>query len=139
MSAEALEWSFNPWRDRPLAAGGGALMTLAICLVVATLGQPLLVRLVLCLVVMGALSPALSPARCRVDESGVEKRGPFGVARRPWAALRRAARWPAGLMVSPFVRPHWLDSYRGLVLPLPARGRAALMAELAIRLRDHGL
>jgi hypothetical protein len=139
MTAAALEWSFNPWRERPLAAGAGALMTLAICLVVATLGEALVVRLVLCLTVLGTLSPVLSPARCRVDDAGVEKRGPFGTVRRPWGALRRARTRPAGLLVSPYARPHWLDPYRGLVLPLPSRGRQALLADLQARLHDHGL
>lgn len=139
MTAAALEWSFNPWRDRPFAAGAGAVMILGICLVVASLGEPLPVRLVLCLAVLGTLSPALSPARCRVDEAGVQKRGPFGTIRRPWAALRRAVRRPAGLLVSPYARPHWLDPYRGLLLPLPSRGREALLADLQARLHDHGL
>jgi hypothetical protein len=139
MTAAALEWSFNPWRERPLAAGAGAVMTLAVCLVVATLGEALVVRLVLCLTVLGALSPVLSPARCRVDDAGVEKRGPFGTVRRPWGALRRATPRPAGLLVSPYARPHWLDPYRGLVLPLPSRGRQKLLADLQARLHEHGL
>jgi hypothetical protein len=139
MTATALEWSFNPWRDRPLAAGAGALMALAICLVVATLGEPLVVRVALGLAVLGTLSPALSPARCRVDEDGVQRRGPFGTVRRPWGGLRRAAKRPAGVLVSPYARPHWLDPYRGLVLPLPSRGRDALLADLDARFHDHGL
>ena len=139
MSAGSLEWSFNPWRERPLAACAGAVMTLGICLLVASLAQPLLVRLVLGLTVLGTLSPALSPARCRVDEQGVEKRGPLGTERRAWGALRRSATWSAGVLVSPYARPHWLESYRGLVLPLPARGRDALLAELTACFHDHGL
>jgi hypothetical protein len=139
MTAGALEWSFNPWRDRPLAAAAGALVTLGIGLVVSGLAEPLAVRLILGLLVLGALSPVLSPARCRVDDQGVERRGPFGTARRPWATLRRAARRPAGLLVSPYPRPHWLDPYRGLLLPLPSRDREGLLADLATRLHDHGL
>ena len=139
MTAAALEWSFNPWRDRPIAAGAGALLTLGICLVVAGMGEPLFLRVALALAVLGALSPALSPARCRVDEQGVSRRGPLGTIRRPWAALRRAATRPAGLLVSPYPRPHWLDAYRGLLLPLPARGRDALLADLRRHLDDHGL
>ncbi len=139
MRTDALEWSFNPWRDRPLAAAAAALATLGLCLVVASLGEPLLVRLVLCLVVLGTLSPVLSPARCRVDEEGVQKRSPFGTVRRPWSALRRAAARPAGLLLSPYARPHWLDAYRGLLLPFPAHGRERLLAELEGRLHAHGL
>jgi hypothetical protein len=138
MSA-ALEWSFNPWRDRPVATGVGALLALAVCLVVATLGEPLLVRLALGLAVVGAVSPALAPARCRVDDQGVQRQGPLGTARRPWEAVRRAAARPAGLLVSPYSRPHWLDPYRAMVLPIPSQGRDTLLAELASRLRDHGL
>jgi hypothetical protein len=139
MMADALEWSFNPWRDRPLAALAGATTALGIGLVVASLAQPLLVRVGLGLAVLGALAPALAPARCRVDEQGVEKRGPFGTVRRPWDALRRASRGATAVLVSPYARPHWLESYRGVVLPLPTRGRDALKAELASRFHDHGL
>jgi hypothetical protein len=139
MMADALEWSFNPWRDRPLAAVAGAAMALGIGLVVASLGEPLVVRVVLGLAVLGALAPALAPARCRVDDQGVEKRSPFGTVRRPWVALRRVSRGTTAVLVSPYERPHWLEHYRGLVLPLPARGRDALRAEIASRFHDHGL
>jgi hypothetical protein len=134
-----LEWSFNPWHDRPLATAIGAALALAICGVVASLGEPLLVRLALCGAVIAALSPAFAPARCRVDETGVEKRGPMGTLRRPWTTLRRAAPKSAGLLVSPYAVPSWLDPYRGLLLPLPVNGRDALLAQLTPILRSHGL
>jgi len=139
MTSRPLEWSFNPWRDRPLAAAAAALMTLGMCLLVASLSEPALVRAVLVLALLGTLSPVLSPARCRVDEQGVHMRGPFGTARRRWSELRRAAPRPAGLLVSPYARPHWLDPYRGLLLPLPTRGREDLLAALRGRLEEHGL
>jgi hypothetical protein len=134
-----LEWSFNPWRDRPLAAWAGVLVTLGMVLLVASLGEPPLVRILLGVLMLGAISPAIAPARCRVDEAGVEMRGPFGTARRRWDELRRVAERPAGLLVSPYARPHWLDSYRGLLLPVPARERAALLGALRGRLVAHGL
>ena len=139
MTLAPLEWSFNPWRDRPLAAVAATLMTLAMCLLIASLGEPPLVRLVLGLGVLGTLAPVLSPARCRVDEEGIEMRGPLGVARRRWGELRRAANRPAGLLLSPYARPHWLDPYRGLLLPMPSRGREGLLDELRGRLDAHGL
>jgi hypothetical protein len=135
----ALEWSFNPWRDRPLAAVAAALMTLALCLVIGTLREPPLVRAILGLAILGTLSPALSPARCRVDEQGVAMQGPFGIARRRWSDLKRVASRPAGVLVSPYARPHWLDAYRGLLLPVPKEARDALLAELRGRLVARGL
>ena len=139
MTPDALEWSFNPWRDRPLAAVAAVLMTVAMCLVIASLAEAPLVRLVLGLAVLGTLSPVLSPARCRVDEDGIEMRGPFGTARRRWSELRRMSTRPAGVLVSPYARPHVLDSYRGLLLPMPTRGRESLLAALRGRLEAHGL
>ncbi len=139
MTPPALEWSFNPWRDRPLGALAAALMTLAMCLLIASLDEPALVRIVLVLAVLGTLSPVLSPARCRVDGEGVQMRGPFGTARRRWSELRRAAARPAGLLVSPYARPHWLDPYRGLLLPVPAHGRERLIDALRGHLVAHGL
>jgi hypothetical protein len=139
MTLDPLEWSFNPWRDRPLAAVAATVMTLGMCLVIASLHEPPLVRLILGLAVLGTLSPVLSPARCRVDEDGVQMRGPFGTARRRWSELRRVSARPAGVLLSPYARPHWLDPYRGLLLPMPARGRESLLAALRGRLEAHGL
>lgn len=139
MTLDPLEWSFNPWRDRPLAAAAATLMTVGMCLVIASLAEPPLVRLVLGLAVLGTLSPVLSPARCRVDDDGIQKRGPFGTARRRWSELRRVSARPAGMLLSPYARPHWLDPYRGLLLPMPARGRESLLAALRGRLEAHGL
>lgn len=134
----ALVWSFNPWRDRPLAATAAALMTLGLCLVIGTLREPPLLRAILGLVILAALSPALSPAHCRVDAEGVAVQGPFGTARRRWGDLKRVAARPAGVLVSPLERPSWLDAYRGLLLPVPPGGRDAVLAELRGRLGPHG-
>ena len=139
MTLVPLEWGFNPWRDRPLAAIAATLMTLAMCLVIASLDEPALVRLILGLAVLGTLSPVLSPAYCRVDDDGIQMRGPFGTARRRWSELKRAATRPAGLLLSPYARPHWLDPYRGLLLPMPSRDREGLLADLRGRLEAHGL
>jgi len=139
MTVVPLEWGFNPWRDRPMAAIAATLMTLAMCLVIASLDEPALLRLILGLAVLGTLSPVLSPARCRVDDDGIQMRGPFGTARRRWSELRRAATRPAGLLLSPYARPHWLDPYRGLLLPMPSRDREGLLADLRGRLEAHGL
>jgi hypothetical protein len=136
-----LEWSFNPLRDRPKAAAAAALLGVLGCLAVLRLGEAALFELALCAALVGSLAPLLSPARCRVDEQGVALQGPFGLERRPWEGLRRARLRPAGLFVSPYEHPSWLDRFRGLVLPLPIRpaDREPLRARLEELLRDHGL
>jgi len=135
----ALVWSFNPWRDRPLAAFAAALVTLGLCLVIGTLREPPLLRAILGLVILAALSPALSPAHCRVDADGVAVQSAFGTARRRWCDLKRVAVRPAGVLVSPFERPSWLDTYRGLLLPVPPGARDAVLADVRARLEAHGV
>jgi Bacterial PH domain len=136
-----LEWSFNPWRDRPKAAIAAASFGLVGCFAVTSLGEAALLRLGLCLALLGSLAPLLSPAYVRVDEQGVALRGPFGVERRPWDSLRRAVEQPAGWFVSPYAAPSRLDRFRGLLLPFPNRPaeREPLRARLLEHLRDHGL
>jgi hypothetical protein len=133
-----LEWSFNPWRERPVAAASATAIGLASCLVIATLGQPALLTLALCAALLASLSPLLAPARCRVDEQGLSRRGPFGLERRAWGDLKRCVSRPAGLLASPYPRPHWLDGYRSLWLPLPQHDRETLRTELVARLALHG-
>ncbi|HYM81149.1 MAG TPA: hypothetical protein VEY91_07025 [Candidatus Limnocylindria bacterium] len=136
-----LEWACNPWRDRPGAAAVAAVLGVVACVAVVRLGEAPLLEGALCLAVLGSLGPLLAPARCRLDEDGVTLRGPFGDNRRSWQTLRRASERPAGLLVSPYARPHWLDPYRGLLLPLPSRRpeREALLVRLREQLHRHGL
>ncbi|HEY3216639.1 MAG TPA: hypothetical protein VGK93_09120 [Candidatus Eisenbacteria bacterium] len=133
-----LEWSFNPWRERPKAAASATGISFGSCLLIGTLGQPPLLTLVLCAALLASLWPLLAPARCRVDEQGVSRRGPFGLERRPWGDLKRCVSGPAGLLVSPYPRSHWLDGYRSLWLPLPKRDGERLRNELLARLAHHG-
>jgi len=139
MTTAALEWRVNPWRERPRAAATAAAGGLGACVLVVSLGEATLLSAALCLAVLGALSPLLSPAECRVDDEGVSRRGPFGHERRAWRELRRAHAAPDGLLVSPYAASHWLDATRGLVLPLPRGDREALLAGIAPHLERHGL
>jgi hypothetical protein len=138
-AASALEWSFNPWRDRPARAFAALGFAIGMALLVGALGESLLLRLGLGLAAVGALAPMLIPARCRVDGHGVMRRDPLGTSRRSWSELKRGVAAPAGFLVSPYARPHWLDLYRGLLLPMPPRRREALLADLVPHLRGHGL
>lgn len=132
-----VEWRFDPWRERPRAAATGVGAALGMAALLAALGEhPILIG-VLTLAAVAALAPAFIPARCRLDDDGAARRGPWGWERRAWAEIRRAILGPGALRVSPFSRSSWLDPYRGLVLPLP-RADARLRAAVADRLAAHG-
>jgi hypothetical protein len=113
-------------------------MALGMCVLVLRMQLSVLFALGLCIVAVSALSPLLTPARCRVDAAGVGRRGALGWSLRAWDDIRRAAAQPAGLLVSPFIRPHWLDPYRSLFLPFPASRRESLTHETRRRLKEHG-
>lgn len=134
-----LEWKINPWRERPGAAALAAVLALGLCVLVIQARQSFVLTVALCLAGAGALAPAIAPQRCRLDADGAARRGPLGWERRVWGELRRAAIRGAGVFVSPYARRHWLDPYRGLMLPLPERGRAELVQEVRGILARHGL
>jgi len=138
-SAPALEWDYNPWRERGTRSAIAAITLLAICLVLTGLHESAVLTLGLCLAAAGALAPLLTASRCRMDEAGIACRGALGWQRRRWVELRRAWVTAGGVMCSPYARAHWLDSQRGLFLPLPRAMRAALLAEIRPRLARHGL
>jgi len=133
-----LEWSFNPWRDRPGGAVAAGACGAFACVAVASLDLPPLVTLGLGIAIVGSLSPLLSPARCRVDDGGVWRRRTFVIERRAWSEIKRCVPRAAGLLVSPYPIPHWLDRYRSLLLPIPRRQRDRVMADLREQLARHG-
>ena len=133
-----VQWSFNPWRERPLRSWLAALFALGLCALVLASRESWLLSVALCVVAVATLSPALSPLECRVDDDGVARRGPLGWERRRWSDLRRAVLGRGGLIVSPYARRHWLDETRGLYLPLPSAIREALAPSIAPHLQRHG-
>jgi len=136
---QALEWGFNPWRERPGAAALAVVVILGLCLLVIGARQSLVLTLALCLAGAGTLAPAVAPQRCRMDAGGAARRGPLGWERRMWGEVRRAALRGAGVFLSPYSQRHWLDPYRGLFLPLPSHGDASLREDIRRRLNRHGL
>ena len=138
-NAPPVEWSFNPWRERPARSAVAMLLALGLCLVVLAWRESVVLSAALCLAAVATLSPALSPLECRVDEDGVARRGPLGWERRRWSEIRRAVLRRAGLRVSPYRTPHWLDETRGLFLPLPSTNSATLTPSIEPHLQRHGL
>jgi hypothetical protein len=139
MTGAALEWSFNPWRDRPGRAWGGLAALLGCCALVVAMGMPAGVAIGLSIALGASFGPAFLPARFRVDDQGITSgRGPFSV-RRPWSAVHRALRSREGILLSPFGRRHWLDAYRAWFLPLPPAEAERLRGALDDVLGRHGL
>lgn len=134
-----IEWSYNPWRDRPARAAAAALAALLSCLLVTSLGLPGFVAVVLCIAAVSAMAAAFVPVWCRLDDSGVVRRSGWFAERRPWTELRRAVRTSEGVLLSPFQSRHWLDAYRALFLPIPSRGERPLAADVDRVLTSHGL
>ncbi len=125
-----VEWTFDPWADRPVTAGLGALAVLAMWLLIATVGFPVLIAVVLGVVVASPLTPAFVPAACRIEPAGAARRGLLGWARRPWSKVRRIDDVPVGLLLSPYERRHWLDASRALTLPMPRPRRGELTSRV---------
>jgi hypothetical protein len=133
-----IEWSFNPWRERPRVAALAAAFALLCCLLVIGAHVSFVLTLGLCIAAAGSLSPSLTPLQCRVDGEGVARRGALGWEKRTWSEIRRGVLTAAGLLVSPFAKRNALDPYRGMFLPLPATGGAQLEQRIRPILERHG-
>jgi hypothetical protein len=134
-----IEWTFRPWSERPRPARLALASTAAIVVLLAVLRLPGFAVVILAAAVTATLAPAWTPLRCRVDETGVHARGPFGWERRPWSRIRRARVLPPGaLVVSPYKRRRRLDRFRALVLPFPGAERDRLNRAVSPHLERHG-
>ncbi len=136
-----LEWSFNPWRSNPRGAAAGLAAALGLALLAVRVGLPAAAGGVLAAACVLALAPAFVPARYRVDAEGIGMKRGLAWERRAWRDLKRAARGRAGVLLSPFEKPSFRDSFRGLFLPVPGTlpAREDLLREIAHRLSLHGL
>jgi hypothetical protein len=123
-----VEWTFDPWTERPLPAGVAALAVLGMWLMIAWASLPALVALLLGAFSALPLLPAFVPASCRVGPAGAERRGLWVSARRSWADVRRIEDVPVGVLLSPYAERHWLDATRALTLPMPSAKRSQLRA-----------
>jgi hypothetical protein len=123
-----VQWSFDPWSERPVAAGVAALAVLGMWLILAACRLPWLLALGLGVFVTSPLAPAILPAACRIEPAGAARRGVLGWVRRSWVDVRRIDDVPVGVFLSPYASRHWLDATRGLALPMPGPRRAELAA-----------
>jgi hypothetical protein len=136
--ASPVEWTFDPWSERPAIAGIAALAVLGMWLAIAGARLPLLIALGLGAFAAAPLLPAVIPAACRIGTEGAERRGLVVRQRRAWADVRRVEDVPIGVLLSPFTERSWLDTTRALALPMPVARRAELRALVRDRWRSHG-
>jgi hypothetical protein len=123
-----VEWTFDPWTDRPVVAGIAALGVLGMWLLIASFRLPWLLALVQGALAASPLLPAILPAACRIEPGGAARRGMLGWIRRSWSDVRRVDVVPVGVLLSPYASRRWLDRVRALTLPMPPRRRAELVA-----------
>lgn len=135
----AVEWTWNPWRERPGRAAIALLFTIFVFALVTVLVSSAVLAALLALAAAGTLAPLLVPSQCRVDDAGVALRSAFGWERRAWSDLRRARPGRDAIVMSPFTRPRRLDAFRAMVLPVPAARREALHAAVRSHCERHEL
>ena len=133
-----VEWTFDPWVERPRAAGVAVLGLLAMWLALAAAGLPGLVAILLGGFAAWPLLPAFVPASCRIGPDGAERRGVLGGVRRGWGEVRRVEDVPVGVLLSPFTHRHWLDATRSLTLPMPGARRGELRTAVREWWGRHG-
>ena len=133
-----LEWTYDPWVERPAAAGIASLAVLAMWLVIASAQFPWLLAIALAAFAGAPLYPAFLPASCRVGAAGAERRGLLLRSRRAWSEVRRIEDVPVGVLISPYAVRRALDATRSLTLPMPAPRRADLRARVRALWERHG-
>lgn len=139
MTAECLEWSYNPWRERPGRALAGCLAVLGFCGLLLLLRLPFVMAAALAVATLAPLAAVFLPVRVRLDEGGATRRlGPFAETR-PWTRVRRAVRRRQGVLLTPFQARSWRDAYAGFFLPFPRQDATPVADDLDRILRGHGL
>ncbi|GAB4302365.1 MAG: hypothetical protein Kow0090_17880 [Myxococcota bacterium] len=111
-----LEWNNHPARERPVAAAMlFILIGVAGFLAVVFTGMFLMGALTF-LILLGAFNGFLFPSRYRLTADEIIVSTVWGNQRRPLANYRRVVRERKGALISPFSRPHILDSVRGFYI-----------------------
>lgn len=117
MATEALVWRTHPAATQP----GKAVAVLAYVAAVGVAVQVFFGTVWMTALGMVALVLAaqefLFVTTCRLDDTGVERRGLFGVQRLSWSQVRAVHRGPDGVKLSTLARTGWLEPYRGVYLP----------------------
>jgi hypothetical protein len=127
-SADQVCWTLRPLRGRPGAVVCLLLLAPALAGVVFIESRNVAVTALALAFVGVAVSPAVMPTRYRLDSEGVQVVHLGRTVRRPWSDFRRLIVDPGVLVLSPFPRPGFLDTFRGQYLRF-GRGQEAVREE----------
>ncbi len=111
---KTLQWSVHPLVEEARFKSAALCLALVAFPVLAALSfEGILYGLISIMTLVAAMSRYLFPTRYRLDGSGLETEHLWWKKRRTWSDFGRARIRRDGLFLSPFERPHRLDSFRG--------------------------
>jgi hypothetical protein len=113
-SCARLEWTCHPARRQPGKAVAAGVFSLA-CAVAAAVWTGVVFWGIFFFVVLAvSIAPFYLPTRFVLDDKGVEKVYLGVPQRRSWSQFQSWYRDRNGVLLSPFPRPSFLESYRGI-------------------------
>lgn len=130
--AATVVWTFDPWSERPLAAGITALTVLAMWLVLALLALPAFYKLALGAALAAQLLPLIAPSVCRSDPTGLECRQLAMTSRLLWLQVSGVERLGGGVRVIRKRVPRWAAGLTALLLPMPRARRDELVRHVEL-------
>ncbi len=117
MATDELVWRTHPAATQPGKAVAVLAYVAAAGVAVQVCFGTLWMTAIGLLVLVVAAQEFLFVTTCRVNDTGVERRGLFGVQRLTWSQVRAVHRGPDGVKLSTLARAGWLEPYRGVYLP----------------------
>ena len=109
-------WTSHPLREEPLAKSVAlVLIILCVAFIVGISFQSITFALLSLALLTAAMSRYFFPTRYILDNRGFTI-SHIGTRKYLWTNFRRVARHSDGVFLSPFAKPHRLDTFRGQFL-----------------------
>jgi hypothetical protein len=131
--AEPLSWTVHRARETPARTVVAAVFILAFVAFSWMVFGPMLGILAV-VVLFLALNTYFLPVTYTFADKGIEVDKRLFTARYEWKQFRRWFRTSGGIVISPFSRKNYLDSFRGVHLLLPAGAGKARMSNFEYRM-----
>jgi hypothetical protein len=109
-----LSWVSHPARNRPLVTALVALFLVLLVFIVYSLTASIFFSGVAALILWGSLSQFFLPTRFTLTDKGVRVKYTVNKVAKDWNTLRSYYVDKHGVLLSPFVRPSRLESFRGV-------------------------